>query len=518
MKSSQPRQTSAEKKKLSTLSAYYNREFKQKRSQFEEMQIFRWLQLIQIHYAIFNVRNYHDCIRADREEKAHARLHDCQAKPVIVQPFQSITNFYGCIQCGKYHICALKRDTCPLIIDRADKQKVCAYSGKMLLIQDNLEATFEDSKHADKESTYLFPMGSKRRNSSPKKLRNSPNSKKKSKKPQRIRIQDLFNQEDAKEKQQQQAEPSTSSVSDASRPKKKLRISDEWRESVKQAYDLSLESLSETDDEEDGRSDANNTSLTECVIREDDYLAAEETEEDRQEREKRPLKRKRAATLDEYDEEEEAEESEDQMVEEYHLSQEAEDGESYEMMVEEETGDTEFHKEDREWLLGNEREYINNEESVGSGFRNQQFCSLTRRVPILKQWTQILYSLRGLASNVDAIFMDEFLFMNIAAYPAMLPSSATGGMLIMISSMSGNANSPAMKLIDATYDDGTPVVKKINWVQACIICKRKGVAEKCTHMPRTPQHFQSVASMARLSKLLGATNPDAYKIEMEYVV
>ncbi len=74
-----------------------------------------------------------------------------------------------------------------------------------------------------------------------------------------------------------------------------------------------------------------------------------------------------------------------------------------------------------------------------------------------------------------------------------------------------------MKLIEATYDDGTPVVKKLNWVQACIICKRKGVAEKCTHMPRTPQHFQSVASMARLSKLLGATNPDAYKIEMEYV-
>jgi hypothetical protein len=34
------------------------------------------------------------------------------------------------------------------------------------------------------------------------------------------------------------------------------------------------------------------------------------------------------------------------------------------MMVEEETGDTEFHKEDREWLLGNEREYINNEESA----------------------------------------------------------------------------------------------------------------------------------------------------------
>lgn len=108
--------------------------------------------------------------------------------------------------------------------------------------------------------------------------------------------------------------------------------------------------------------------------------------------------------------------------------------------------------------------------------------------------------------------------MNPAAFPAIFPSTATGAMLIMISSMSGNTNSPAMKLINAKYDDGTDVVRKLDCVQSCRECKRKGLPEKCTHMPRAPQHFQSVAAMARLQKLLGATNPDAYKVEMEYVV
>lgn len=122
-----------------------------------------------------------------------------------------------------------------------------------------------------------------------------------------------------------------------------------------------------------------------------------------------------------------------------------------------------------------------------------------------------------MASNVDAIFLDEFLFMNPGAFPAIFPSTATGAMLVLISSMSGNSNSPAMKLIEATYDDGTPVVKKLDFRQSCSVCKRKGVPETCTHLTKLPQFFQSVAAMARLAKLLGATNPDAYKIEMEYV-
>lgn len=129
--------------------------------------------------------------------------------------------------------------------------------------------------------------------------------------------------------------------------------------------------------------------------------------------------------------------------------------------------------------------------------------------------TQRFYSLRGLASNVTAIFLDEFLFMNPSAFPAIFPSTATGAMLVMISSMSGDSNSPAMKIINAKYDDGTDVVKKFNWVQSCVACKRKGVPEKCSHIRREPQHFQDLASQARLSKLM---DPRAYAIEVLYVL
>ena len=120
-----------------------------------------------------------------------------------------------------------------------------------------------------------------------------------------------------------------------------------------------------------------------------------------------------------------------------------------------------------------------------------------------------------MASNVTAIFLDEFLFMNPGAFPAIFPSSATGAMLVMISSMSSDANSPAMKIIDAKYDDGTDVMKKLDWVQSCVVCKRKGIPEKCTHVARRPQFFNSVATQTRLSKLLP---PDAFKREVLYVI
>lgn len=105
--------------------------------------------------------------------------------------------------------------------------------------------------------------------------------------------------------------------------------------------------------------------------------------------------------------------------------------------------------------------------------------------------------------------------MNPGAFPAIFPSSATGATVVMISSMSSDANSPAMKIIDATYDDGTPVMRKLDWVQSCTECKRKGIPEKCTHVSRRLQHFQSVATQSRLSKLLPE---DAFKREILYVV
>jgi len=71
-----------------------------------------------------------------------------------------------------------------------------------------------------------------------------------------------------------------------------------------------------------------------------------------------------------------------------------------------------------------------------------------------------------------------------------------------------------MQIINGKYDDGSDVVKKFNWVTSCGVCTRKGIAEKCTHIARPIQHFQSIQSHARLSKLLSA---DDYLREVLYV-
>lgn len=104
--------------------------------------------------------------------------------------------------------------------------------------------------------------------------------------------------------------------------------------------------------------------------------------------------------------------------------------------------------------------------------------------------------------------------MNPGSFSAIFPSTLTGSMLIMISSMSSDANSPAMQIINSKYDDGTDVVKKFNFATSCGVCTRKGIAEKCTHISRSVQHFQSIGAQARLSKLLSA---DDYLREVMYV-
>ena len=105
--------------------------------------------------------------------------------------------------------------------------------------------------------------------------------------------------------------------------------------------------------------------------------------------------------------------------------------------------------------------------------------------------------------------------MNPGSFSAIFPSTATGAMLVMISSMSSDANSPAMQIINSKYDDGTDVVKKFNFVTSCGVCTRKGIPEKCTHIARTIQHFQTIQAQARLSKLLSA---DDYLREVMYVL
>ena len=140
------------------MSSFYSREFHAKKNTADEELIFRWLQLMERHCNLYNVDNKHDCIRADREEKerAHRENNQPPLSPIIVQPFHSVENFYGCLVCGKYHICRLRRETCQLVVDKVDKQKVCAYSGQLLYIQDNLEmGNFETERSMDQEATLI---------------------------------------------------------------------------------------------------------------------------------------------------------------------------------------------------------------------------------------------------------------------------------------------------------------------------------------------------------------------------
>ena len=75
------------------------------------------------------------------------------------------------------------------------------------------------------------------------------------------------------------------------------------------------------------------------------------------------------------------------------------------------------------------------------------------------------------------------------AMPAILPSTAIGGMLVLISSMSADINSPLVKLIEAKYDDDNDVVKRLTWIECCHDCATKGLHEKCEHVNREPQQF-----------------------------
>jgi len=61
--------------------------------------------------------------------------------------------------------------------------------------------------------------------------------------------------------------------------------------------------------------------------------------------------------------------------------------------------------------------------------------------------------------------MDEFCFMNPKVFPAIFPTAATNAMLIMTSSLSPGGDSTALQILDVKYDDGSPVIKKLNWVQ-----------------------------------------------------
>jgi hypothetical protein len=110
--------------------------------------------------------------------------------------------------------------------------------------------------------------------------------------------------------------------------------------------------------------------------------------------------------------------------------------------------------------------------------------------------------LRGTGKRPFAIFADEFLFFNLQALPAIIPTLATGAIFIATSSVAPDGDSPIMRLLDVKYPNGKPVVEKLCYIQSCDDCKRRGTEDRCTHIRRPPQHFQSHATQDRVNCLM----------------
>lgn len=133
-----------------SLPAFYARQYTTKHTASEEILIFRWLQYMEQHRHLYAVKNKHQCFGKDADPRH------------IVQPFASVDYFFGCLECGKYHLCHLKRDSCEVAIDLCDSRQICRYSGRPLREQDNLALTYEDSVHFEHEACYFSgSMGGK---------------------------------------------------------------------------------------------------------------------------------------------------------------------------------------------------------------------------------------------------------------------------------------------------------------------------------------------------------------------
>ena len=102
------------------------------------------------------------------------------------------------------------------------------------------------------------------------------------------------------------------------------------------------------------------------------------------------------------------------------------------------------------------------------------------------------------------------------ALPAIIPTLATGAIFIATSSVAPDGDSPITRLLDVKYPNGKPVVEKLVWIQSCHDCKRKGIADRCSHIKRPPQHFQSHATQARVDCLM-SFDSDAKAREMDNI-
>lgn len=337
-------------------SPFYNREFSNKKSESEQRQVFRWFQLIEKHCLLYNVSNGHDCIRADREEKELARLARREPHPIVVQPFPSVSTFFGCLVCGKYHLCRSTRESCVIICDSVDKRQSCAYSGNILPVQDNLVvANFDEDRRTETEAIYA---------SMPSYQTNRPNVSAKQKRVQKKQVLELFNNNNDNASTQTQ-KPS----------KKRRRISKTaYQDVIKDVYEISLESMSEEDERGD---DDEDTAFYTCAHEDSDtndecHEEHKSSDDEDAEEEggggdkKKPTKkmRKRANEEDEGEESSSLyEDADDEEQEEERKQKQQQDEENKGKVV---TGATEDNEaEERDWF--DEVEHVGGEDDDEDG-------------------------------------------------------------------------------------------------------------------------------------------------------
>jgi hypothetical protein len=123
-----------------------------------------------------------------------------------------------------------------------------------------------------------------------------------------------------------------------------------------------------------------------------------------------------------------------------------------------------------------------------------------------------VYNVRGAGKDVDIVFFDEWGFFSHAVLPALLPTLANGAVAVMTTSVPPDPDSPMMQLIDVKFKDGTPVVRKLNWIKSCRDCERRG--KECPHRTKQPEAWQTFAGQERLEAMMSVV-PDSYAREME---
>lgn len=79
-----------------------------------------WLHILQRDYRLYNIDTQHQCLAGKNRAS-------------IIRIFPGVSNFYGCVVCGQFHLCHLtERCGCVVYTDTISQRLTCLYSGLLL--------------------------------------------------------------------------------------------------------------------------------------------------------------------------------------------------------------------------------------------------------------------------------------------------------------------------------------------------------------------------------------------------